>query len=166
VLSRGLLGTRRPDSCTFGSCSLGDTSHVVREIGVPRLAKRMVRYFVAGPTADCRFGGRGDWAAQSRRRLRGSDAWSADRVATIAAESHCGCPHRQAGGEDTTKRHVNCTRQYIKRAAREVAKLLDDHWHQVEGVAIELARRRELRGEDLDRLIPGVPSIGLYGELN
>lgn len=151
---------------SFGSTDTGNLHRLINNTTYPQIEKRIVRMMAAGPMAEYRFRGRSDWMVLNRRRLKCSDASHARYSALVAAYEHCDCQDRRSRGEETSNRHAKCIDRYIKQAGQEAGQLLDAYWHQVVSVASELERRRDIRGADLNRLIAGVPSIGLLGRLN
>jgi hypothetical protein len=152
---------------SLGSLSLADLEQVRHEVGKnSQVNTRLVRMAVAGPMAEGRFFGISNWMAINSRRLVGSDAVLARRAAWLPALFHCRCPCEGVSRGDFVKSHAKCVTSYIKQVGREVGELLATYWHQLEHLAAELERRRKVIGADLDRLISGVPSIGLHRHLD
>jgi hypothetical protein len=154
-----------PRAHSFGSLSYADLKQVRDEVGVLHVNTRVVRIAMAGPMAERRFLSSPGWMIINSRRLHGSDAADARRAAWVPAFDHCRCTWEGVCGKDLVKRHAKCVTSYIKQVGREIGELLATYWHQVEHLAAELVRRRDIIGVDVHRLISGVPSIGLYRDL-
>jgi hypothetical protein len=118
--------------------------------------RRYLIAVLAGPMSEHRAIGKSDWRTINRRRLRGTDLTTAMRCGfQLAFEMPCTCVTRRApGGFVDVDRHRRiCTFAFLKRLALEAAREVDAVWDQVEAVAAELQRVRELDGVELDRVL-------------
>jgi hypothetical protein len=117
------------------------------------------RYLIAvlgGPMSEHRAIGKADWRTINRRRLKGTDLTKATSCGSQwAFEMPCTCVTRTPpGGIIDLDRHQRvCTFDFLKRLAPEAARELDAVWDEVEAVAAELQRVRELDGVELDRVL-------------
>ena len=90
-------------------------------------AEQYMLFGLAGPTAEYRFRGRSQW----------------NRQGDVAAISRYLWAHAPEGRDD----------EYLQELKLKAAALVDEVWPDIEAVAAELVKRRELSGDEVERIV-------------